>query len=116
MRSLLFVALGPILAVFSLLHAAAAAPVPTAAATSGSAAAPARGGVALSLGAAGATAKVKKNVLLLICDDLRTQLKVYGHADYMRTPHIDAFAADAVVFDRAFTNYPYCAPSRNSFM
>ena len=48
--------------------------------------------------------KKKKNVLLLICDDLRTQLKVYGHADYMLTPHIDAFADDALVFDRAFTN------------
>ena len=40
--------------------------------------------LALSLPAA-----KKQNVLLLICDDLRTQLKVYGHADYMHTPHID---------------------------
>ena len=58
----------------------------------------------------------RKNVLLLICDDLRTQLKSYGHADYMHTPNIDKLAADALVFDRAYTNYPYCAPSRNSFM
>jgi hypothetical protein len=54
--------------------------------------------------AAAAGVSAKKNVLLLICDDLRTQLKVYGHADYMLTPHIDAFAAGALVFDRAFTN------------
>ena len=58
----------------------------------------------------------RKNVLLLICDDLRTQLRSYGHADYMHTPNIDKLAADALVFDRAYTNYPYCAPSRNSFM
>ena len=74
-------------------------------------------GAANSAGVAkNASKSRKKNVLLLICDDLRTQLKVYGHADYMLTPHIDAFAAGALVFDRAFTNYPYCAPSRNSFM
>lgn len=58
----------------------------------------------------------RKNVLLLICDDLRTQLRSYGHAEYMQTPNIDKLAADALVFDRAYTNYPYCAPSRNSFM
>ena len=37
--------------------------------------------LALSLPAA-----KKQNVLLLICDDLRTQLKVYGHADYTNVP------------------------------
>jgi hypothetical protein len=56
------------------------------------------------------------NVLFIVCDDLRTQLKTYGHADYMATPHIDALAAESLVFERAYTNYPYCAPSRNSFM
>eukprot|EP00040_Diaphanoeca_grandis_P039908 m.260558 g.260558 ORF g.260558 m.260558 type:complete len:515 (+) comp40127_c0_seq1:20-1564(+) len=57
----------------------------------------------------------RSNVLFLMVDDLRPQLGTYGH-DYMHTPNIDALAASGMVFDRAYTNYPYCNPSRNSFM
>ena len=34
----------------------------------------------------------------------------------MITPHIDKLASQSLVFERAFTNYAYCCPSRNSFM
>jgi arylsulfatase A-like enzyme len=34
----------------------------------------------------------------------------------MHTPHIDAFAAQSTVFTRAYVQYAFCGPSRNSFM
>ena len=55
------------------------------------------------------------NILFVVYDDLRPQLSAFGHQG-MRTPHFDALAAESLTFTRAYTNYPYCAPSRNSFM
>ena len=62
--------------------------------------------------------KGAKNVLLIIVDDMRTQLKAaYGH-EFMITPHLDKLAQSpgAVVFSRAYAQAAHCAPSRNSFM
>ena len=55
------------------------------------------------------------NVLHLIADDMRPQLGAYGQAG-MLTPKLDALAASALTFDAAYTQFAYCAPSRNSFM
>jgi hypothetical protein len=55
------------------------------------------------------------NILFVVYDDLRPQLGAYGHPG-MSTPHFDSLASESLVFNRAYTNYPYCAPSRNSFM
>lgn len=59
----------------------------------------------------------KPSVLFAVFDDLRPQLGAYGHSE-VSTPHLDALAssAGAMTFLRAYTNYAYCAPSRNSFM
>ena len=65
------------------------------------------------LGAAPATQKL--NVLFLIADDLNCDLGVYG-APEMRTPNIDRLAARGVKFDNAYCQYPWCCPSRSSFM
>ena len=57
-----------------------------------------------------------KHVLMLVADDLRPQLnKAYGQSQ-MVTPHLDKLAASSLVFDRAYTNFAICSPSRNSFM
>ena len=55
------------------------------------------------------------NVLFLMVDDLRPQLGSYGH-NSMHSPSLDRLASEAVVFERAYANYPYCSPSRNSFL
>ena len=55
------------------------------------------------------------NVLYLVADDMRPELALYGFPR-MSTPHLDALAASALVFDSAYTQFAYCAPSRNSFM
>ncbi|EGD76787.1 iduronate sulfatase [Salpingoeca rosetta] len=55
------------------------------------------------------------NILHLVADDMRPQLGAYGH-EYMITPNIDALAQRSLLFDFAYTQFAYCAPSRNSFM
>lgn len=70
--------------------------------------------LAASLLAAGSAAGLR-NILFIAVDDLRPEAGAYGH-EYMKTPHIDAFAEGATLFQRAYVQYSFCAPSRNSFM
>ncbi len=56
-----------------------------------------------------------KNILFIMCDQLRWDyLACYGHKT-IRTPNIDALAARGVRFDRAYVQSPICGPSRMSF-
>jgi uncharacterized sulfatase len=60
-------------------------------------------------------AQTRTNVLFIVSDDLNTDLSVYGHP-IVKTPNFERLAAHGVVFTRAYTQYPVCAPSRASFM
>ncbi|WP_238368614.1 alkaline phosphatase family protein [Mesobacterium pallidum] len=56
-----------------------------------------------------------KNVLFIMCDQLRWDyLSCTGHP-HLHTPNIDALAARGVLFDRAHVQSPICGPSRMSF-
>ncbi len=56
-----------------------------------------------------------KNILFIMCDQLRFDyLGCYGHPS-LRTPNIDALAARGVRFTRAYVQSPICGPSRMSF-
>lgn len=58
----------------------------------------------------------KPNVLMIMADQLAPQaLSVYGNR-VCKTPHLDRLAAQSVVFDNAYCNYPLCVPSRASMM
>ena len=61
-------------------------------------------------------AAVHPNVLHLMADDMRPQLGVYANGVATLTPHLDALAASGLLFKNAYTQFSYCAPSRNSFM
>lgn len=55
-------------------------------------------------------------VLLLTCDTLRAdRLGVYGY-DEPTSPALDAFAADALVFDQAYASAPLTGPSVSSLL
>ena len=56
-----------------------------------------------------------RNVLWIMCDQLRFDyLSCYGHPT-LATPNIDALAARGVRFTRAYVQSPVCGPSRMSF-
>ncbi len=56
-----------------------------------------------------------KNVLWIMCDQLRFDyLGCTGHPS-LKTPNIDALAARGVRFTRAYVQSPVCGPSRMSF-
>jgi arylsulfatase A-like enzyme len=56
-----------------------------------------------------------KNILFIMCDQLRFDyLGCAGHP-ILQTPNIDALAAKGVRFTRAYVQSPICGPSRMSF-
>jgi choline-sulfatase len=58
----------------------------------------------------------RPNLLILMADQLTAgALRTYG-GRVARTPHIDALAAEGVVFESFYCNSPLCAPSRFSFL
>ncbi|GBD43341.1 Choline-sulfatase [bacterium HR40] len=58
----------------------------------------------------------RPDILLVVADQLSAlALRAYGHP-VSRSPHLDRLAADGVVFDHAYCNFPLCAPARAALM
>ena len=56
----------------------------------------------------------KRNVVLILVDQLRPDfIGPYG-ADFIQTPNLDSLAADGVTFDNAITASTVCAPARGA--
>ena len=62
-----------------------------------------------------AFAHAKKNVVLIMTDDLNDYIGAYGHP-VVQTPNIDQLAAKGVRFDNAYVTASSCSPSRNSII
>lgn len=60
-------------------------------------------------------ARAKYNVFFIAVDDLRPVLGCYGNA-VAKTPHIDALAEQAMVFENAYCQAASCLPSRTSVL
>ena len=54
-----------------------------------------------------------KNVLLMIADDMRPDLPMYGNS-IVHAPNLMRIAEQGVTFNRAYAQVAYCCPSRNS--
>lgn len=59
--------------------------------------------------------QAQKNVLMIMVDDLRTELGCYG-VPYIKTPNIDRLAARSTVFGNAYCNIPVSGASRASLL
>ncbi|MBB1287289.1 sulfatase [Flavisolibacter sp. BT320] len=57
----------------------------------------------------------RMNVLFIAVDDLRPELSAYG-ARHAITPNMDKLASTGALFNKAYCQYPVCAPSRASLM
>src|SRR5437867_592852 len=55
----------------------------------------------------------KRNVVLVIADDMGLDLACYGN-NKIRVPNLNAFAKKGVVFSRAYATVSSCSPSRAS--
>ena len=59
----------------------------------------------------------KPNIVFVLADQIAaTLLKIHDANSPIKTPHIDALASKAVVFDSAYCASPLCAPSRSSLV
>lgn len=57
----------------------------------------------------------RRNVLFITVDDMRPNLGAFNFS-LAHTPNLDRLAATGLTFKRAYVQYAFCAPSRNSFM
>jgi arylsulfatase A-like enzyme len=65
-------------------------------------------------GPSNAVPQQARNILFIMCDQLRWDyLSCYGHP-HLKTPYIDALAARGVRFTRAYVQSPVCGASRMS--
>eukprot|EP00037_Helgoeca_nana_P022484 m.229791 g.229791 ORF g.229791 m.229791 type:complete len:665 (-) comp26009_c0_seq1:104-2098(-) len=60
-----------------------------------------------------------KNVLFIAVDDMRPSLGAYNFTlpgQPTHSPNLDKLATEGLLFTRAYVQYAFCSPSRNSFM
>jgi iduronate 2-sulfatase len=57
----------------------------------------------------------RMNVLFIAADDLNHHFSVYKHP-LVKTPNLDRIARRGRAFERAYTQFPWCSPSRTSLM
>jgi N-sulfoglucosamine sulfohydrolase len=71
--------------------------------------------LAISLTPAARAQAPKRNVVLMIADDLGRDLGCYGNTA-IRTPHLDGLAKKGSLFPRAYATVSSCSPSRSTIL
>ena len=64
----------------------------------------------------GSKAQQKPNIIIYLADDLGWKDVGFNGAKVVKTPNLDAFAQQGMVFDNAFIASPACAPSRAALL
>ena len=64
-------------------------------------------------GETGSFPKNKPNILWLVAEDASPHIGCYGETA-IKTPHLDALAAEGVRFDNAYVTAPVCSPARSA--
>ncbi|MEM9526389.1 MAG: sulfatase-like hydrolase/transferase [Bacteroidota bacterium] len=59
--------------------------------------------------------QTRPNIVWFVSEDNSPYLGAYGDS-IVHTPHLDAFAREAILFRNAFANAPVCAPSRSAII
>ena len=72
-------------------------------------------GVGFLLSPLSALAEEPYNVLLIIADDLNSRIAPLGDPQAV-TPHLTRLAQRSVTYRNCVSQYPFCAPSRGSFL
>ena len=62
------------------------------------------------------TPHAAKNVLFIVVDDMRPMMRRAYNFSLGVTPNLDRLSEGGLTFTRAYCNYAFCSPSRNSFM
>ena len=58
----------------------------------------------------------RPNILLIMADQLAGPALPFDGTGYAKAPHLQRLADSGVVFERAYCNFPICAPSRASML
>lgn len=72
--------------------------------------------IALALALAAAAQTRKPNLVILYADDMGYHDAGFNGRKEWATPNLDRLAAEGTVFDRWYTAYPLCAPSRAALL
>lgn len=65
--------------------------------------------------ATAAAAAARPNILWITCEDIGPHLGCYGHPDAV-TPNLDRLAARGMIYTRAWSGAPVCAPARTAII
>lgn len=58
---------------------------------------------------------IRKVVFIMTDTQRKDMVGCYGHPQ-MKTPYIDALAAEGIRFDRAYSAQPVCQPAKSDFI
>ena len=62
------------------------------------------------------SAQERPNVILIMADDMGWGDAAYNGHNVIKTPALDAMAAEGIRFDRFYSASPVCSPTRMSFL
>ena len=58
----------------------------------------------------------RPNIILIACDQLRSDFVGCYGSSFMHTPNIDALAAQGCVYENAYSPNPVCIPARHNML